>query len=137
MTNSFDSDIRWKQRFANYKKAFTQLTQFIHKEQLNEMEKQGLVKAFEYTYELAWNVMKDYFTYEQAEESIYGSKDAIRLAFRRGLILDGEKWMDMVQSRIKSSHTYNEDTANEIVDKIINIYYKLFKEFLDKMQLLE
>lgn len=137
MTNSFDSDIRWKQRFANYKKAFTQLTQFIDKEQLNDMEKQGLVKAFEYTYELAWNVMKDYFTYEQAEESIYGSRDAIRLAFRRGLILDGENWMDMVQSRIKSSHTYNEDTANEITAKIINIYYQLFKQFLAKMQSLE
>lgn len=53
MTDSFDSDIRWKQRFANYKKAFTQLTQFIHTEQLNEMEKQGLVKTFEYTYKLA------------------------------------------------------------------------------------
>ncbi len=127
-------DIRWKQRFSNYQKALGQLEKFIAKGDLNELEEQGLVQAFEYTYELAWNVMKDYFTYEQADENITGSRDAIRLAFKRGLIIDGENWMDMIVSRVKSSHTYNEDTASEIVGKILHTYFELFEAFNDKMK---
>lgn len=129
-----NQDIRWKQRFSNYQKAFSQLEKFIEKGDLNELEEQGLIQAFEYTYELAWNVMKDYFTYEQAEENITGSRDAIRLAFKRGLILDGENWMDMIVSRVKSSHTYNVDTANEIVTKILSVYFDLFEAFNEKME---
>lgn len=127
-------DIRWKQRFSNYQKALGQLEKFIEKGDLNPLEEQGLVQAFEYTYELAWNVMKDYFTYAQAEENITGSRDAIRLAFKRGLIVDGENWMDMIVSRVKSSHTYNEDTANEIVEKILASYFNLFVDFNNKMK---
>lgn len=52
------NDIRWKQRFYNYQKALVQLTKFIKKGELNELEEQGIIKAFEYTYELAWNVIK-------------------------------------------------------------------------------
>ncbi|MGH2645554.1 MAG: nucleotidyltransferase substrate binding protein [Chitinophagaceae bacterium] len=98
-------DIRWQQRFDNYKKALSQLTKFIKKGDLNELEKQGLIQAFEYTYELAWNVMKDYYEF-QGSEKIQGSRDAIRLAFKRGLISDGEGWMKMLDSRTRTSHTY-------------------------------
>ena len=128
------SDIRWLQRFNNYKKALSQLQKFIAEEKLNDLEKQGLIQSFEYTYELAWNVMKDYFTYVQAVESIGGSRDAIRLAFRNGLIQDGANWMDMIESRIKSSHTYNEEILISICDKIFNVYFDLFLAFKDKMQ---
>ena len=128
-----EQDIRWKQRFSNYTKALGQLQKFIDKGNLNELEKQGLIQAFEYTYELAWNVMKDYFEY-QAEEAIRGSRDAIRLSFNRGLITDGKAWMDMIESRIKSSHTYNEDTAEEIVDKILNTYFTCFMTFKETLE---
>ncbi|MGC1956011.1 MAG: nucleotidyltransferase substrate binding protein, partial [Gammaproteobacteria bacterium] len=53
-------DVRWIQRFENYKRALTQLKKFIEKGDLNELEEQGLIQAFEYTHELAWNVLKDY-----------------------------------------------------------------------------
>ena len=129
-----EQDVRWKQRFSNYKKALGQLGKFIEKGKLNELEEQGLIKAFEYTYELAWNVMKDYFTYVQAEQNVLGSRDAIQLAFNRGLINEGKIWMDMIESRIKSSHTYNEDTAREIADKIVWKYYALFVALQQKME---
>lgn len=48
-----NKDIRWKQRFANYKKTLSQLTKFIDKGELNELEEMGLIQAFEYTHELA------------------------------------------------------------------------------------
>ena len=129
-----EQDIRWKQRFSNYLKAFSQLKKFIDKGELNELEEQGLIQAFEYTYELAWNVMKDYYVFEQAVENIQGSRDAIRLAFNRELIKDGKAWMEMIESRIKSSHTYNESTAEEIVNKILTSYFDCFKDFKITME---
>lgn len=118
-------DIRWIQRFSNYKKAFSQLKKFILKGELNELEKQGLIQAFEYTYELAWNTLKDFYE-NQGETNIQGSRDAFRMAYQRGLIKKGEIWMDMVGSRNKTTHTYNEDVADEIVKAIIDEYFEEF-----------
>ncbi|MGA0201346.1 MAG: HI0074 family nucleotidyltransferase substrate-binding subunit, partial [Prochlorotrichaceae cyanobacterium] len=94
-------DVRWQQRFQNYQKALNQLRKFIEKGELNALEQQGLIKAFEYTYELAWKVMKDYYE-DQGEIGIQGSRDAIRLAFQRGLIEAGDEWMMMIKSRVNS-----------------------------------
>lgn len=91
-----------------------QLTGFIEKGEINEMEGQGLIQSFEYTYELAWTLMKDFFE-DQRESDVMGSRDAFRLAFKRGLIEEGEVWMDMIKSRALTSHTYNEETAHEVV----------------------
>jgi nucleotidyltransferase substrate binding protein (TIGR01987 family) len=105
-----EEDIRWKQRFGNYLKALGQLQKFIAKDNLNELEEQGLIQAFEFTHELAWNVMKDYFEY-QGNTTITGSRDATREAFQKGLIQDGAQWMEMIKSRNQSTHAYNESTA--------------------------
>jgi len=126
-------NIRWKQRFANYLKALSQLSRFIEKGDLNELEKQGLIQSFEYTYELAWNVIKDFYEY-QGITDIQGSRDAIRTAFKMGLIDDGNGWMQMIGSRIKSSHTYNEDIAQEINNAIKSTYFDLFIRFKIKME---
>lgn len=130
-----EEDIRWKQRFENYLKALGQLQKFIEKGNLNELEAQGLIQAFEFTHELAWNVMKDYFEY-QGNTSISGSRDATREAFQKGLIQDGAQWMEMIKSRNQSTHTYNESTANDIRDRILNYYYDLFVSFKEKMKVL-
>jgi len=129
-------DIRWQQRFSNYKKALSQLSKFIDKKDLNELEEQGLIQAFEYTFELAWNVMKDYYEF-QGVGGIQGSRDAIRLAFKRGLIADGDGWMKMIDSRTRTSHTYHEETANEIATAIFQRYYDLFISFNIKMEELQ
>jgi nucleotidyltransferase substrate binding protein (TIGR01987 family) len=127
-----ETDIRWKQRLSNYKNALSQLKKFIDKEHLNELEEQGLIQAFEFTHELAWNLMKDYFEY-QGNTNITGSRDAIREAFNKGLIEDGEGWMEMIASRNKSSHTYNESIVKEIREKIFKSYFNLFNDFQNKM----
>jgi nucleotidyltransferase substrate binding protein (TIGR01987 family) len=127
------NDIRWKQRFYNYQKALVQLTKFIERGELSELEEQGIIKAFEYTYELAWNVIKDYYE-EQGEVSIQGSRDALRLAFQRGLITDGDNWMNMIKSRIASVHTYNLEVAQQINQDIHDIYFQLFIELKEKME---
>jgi nucleotidyltransferase substrate binding protein (TIGR01987 family) len=127
-----DQDIRWIQRFNNFKKALGQLTKFIEKKELNELEQQGLIQSFEYTHELAWSTLKDYFE-NQGETGIHGSRDAFRLAFRRGLIEDGETWMDMIESRTLTSHTYQEDIAQDIADKIFNRYFPEYQALRTKM----
>jgi nucleotidyltransferase substrate binding protein (TIGR01987 family) len=127
------NDIRWKQRFYNYQKALVQLTKFIERGELSELEEQGIIKAFEYTYELAWKVIKDYYE-EQGEVSIQGSRDALRLGFQRGLITDGDNWMNMIKSRIASVHTYNLEVAQQINQDIHDIYFQLFIELKEKME---
>ncbi|KPA19409.1 nucleotidyltransferase substrate binding protein [Candidatus Magnetomorum sp. HK-1] len=130
---NINDDIRWMQRFSNYKKALSQLEKFIIKGSLTDLEEQGLIKAFEYTFELAWNTIKDFFEYK-GQTGIYGSRDAIRKAFESELIDDGENWMDMLINRNKTCHTYNEDTAKEISTTIINTYYSLFKKLESKFE---
>ena len=108
------------------------LGEFIEKGELSRLEEQGLIKAFEYTFELAWNVIKDFYEF-QGVTDIQGSRDSIRLAFNRGLITGGESWMEMIKSRVKTSHTYNEETAREISEAIFEVYYDLFLELEQKM----
>lgn len=113
-------DIRWQQRFSNYNKALTQLNNAVElaeQRDLSELEQQGMIQAFEYTHELAWKTLKDFLEYRGTRD-IYGSRDATREAFKLGLIKNGEIWMDMIQSRNKTSHTYNEETVKEIVTAI-------------------
>jgi nucleotidyltransferase substrate binding protein (TIGR01987 family) len=130
-------DIRWEQRFSNYRKALGQLKKFIDKdEDLSDLEKQGLVKAFEYTYELAWTTMKDFLEF-RGQRDIFGSRDATRKAFELGLIEEGESWMDMLQSRNLTSHTYNEEVAEEICRAVVSVYFPLFcrlEERLDSLR---
>lgn len=126
-------DIRWKQRFSNYQKALTQLNEFLLIQNPSKFESQGFIKAFEYTYELAWNTMKDFYE-SQGESNIQGSRDAIRLAFKRGLIHDGDTWMSMIQSRIDTAHTYNESTALKVVDAIRKQYISLFNQLATELK---
>lgn len=129
-------DIRWMQRYENYSKALGQLRKFIDKGNLNELEEQGLIQAFEFTFELSWNTIKDYFE-SLGETDIQGSRDAFRLAFKRGLIVDGETWMNMIKSRTQTTHTYNEDTAKKISSDIINLYFLEFEKLQLKFESLK
>lgn len=128
--NQEHMDTRWQQRFSNYRKALGQLENAVilsKSRELSELEKQGLIQAFEFTYELAWNTLKDYLEY-QGETQIAGSRDAFRLAFRRGLIADGETWMEMIKARARTSHTYNEATAQTVVDDVVSVYIHQFQQ---------
>jgi nucleotidyltransferase substrate binding protein (TIGR01987 family) len=130
-------DIRWKQRFQNYKKALNTIKNALAESRtLSALEKQGLIKGFEFTFELAWNLMKDYLE-EQGITDIIGSKNAIRHALHNGLIEDGQVWMDMVKSRNISTKTYDEATAEELLEKITKSFYGAFAMLEGKMELLE
>ncbi len=115
---------RWQQRFANYQRAYAQLAsavELMRSRELSDLEKQGVIQAFEFTWELAWNVLKDYLNW-QGETEITGARDAIRESFKRGLIEEGQIWMAMLQDRNRTSHTYNESTMREILASIDTSY---------------
>ena len=129
-------DIRWKQRLGNYNLALHQLTlavELSRQRPLSNLEKQGVIQGFEFVHELAWNVLKDYLAYEGIQ-GIVGSRGAVREAFKRGLIEDGETWMDMIEKRNLSSHTYNLEIAEALIVAIINTYHPAFLALQEDMQ---
>ena len=128
-------DIRWKQRFSNFKKALARMTEAVELGKvrpLSVLEEQGLVQGFEYTHELGWKVLKD-FMEEQSPTPIYGSKDAARHSFRAGLLDDGEVWMEMIKSRNETSHTYDEKIKDKVVKAILELYYPEFLKLQKKL----
>ena len=133
------ADIRWQQRLNNLNSALQQLGDAVSlsaRRELSLLEQQGLIQAFEFTHELAWNVMKDYAHY-QGNIAIAGSRDASREAFKMGLLADGDVWMEMIKSRNQTFHTYNKLLVSQIVEKIITAYYPAFSAFSDKMESLK
>ncbi len=126
-------EIRWKQRFSNFSNALVHLrfavTQVINP---SDLEKEGTIQRFEFTHELAWKVMKDYLEFEGIM-GITGSRSATREAFNHGLITNGQIWMDMIESRNKTVHTYLDEILETEYDLIVNRYHPLFEEFHKKM----
>ncbi len=132
-------DVRWRQRFQSFGKAFSQLAaaaELAKQRRLSDLEQQGLIQAFEFTHELAWNTLKD-FLESRGTGPLYGSKDATREGFAKGLIVDGDEWMAMIQARNRSSHTYNEKTAQEIAAAILGSFVPRFEEFRRRFSELE
>jgi len=128
-------DIRWQQRLSNFKKALAQLenaVSLLKERDLSDLEKQGLIQAFELTHELAWNCLKD-FLESKGQSGIYGSRDATRKAFELQLVEDGETWMNMIKSRNQTSHTYNEKVMLEIIEAVSDNYFPLFKILVNKL----
>lgn len=125
-----NKDIRWIQRFDNYQRALHALEEAVElsrQRPLTRLEQQGLIQCFEFTHELAWKTLKDFLQY-RGLSGVIGSRDAARVAFREGLVIDGELWMEMVKSRNLTSHTYREEVADEIAGKILQQYYCAFCE---------
>ena len=121
-------DIRWKQRFQNYQNALQTLRRAValsKQRKLSDLEGQGLIQGFEFTHELAWNVLKDYLE-EQGLVGLIGSKNATREAFKNALIIDGDAWMDMIKARNLTSHTYNTEIAQNIENDILKRFYPAF-----------
>lgn len=123
--------IRWKQRFENYQKALSLLEQLANQKNKNRAETEGMIQRFEYTFELAWKLMKDYL--EDGGLPVSLPRECIREAFGAGMIENGELWMEMLDTRNIMAHTYNEEYFIAASNKITNSYLIqliLFKTWL-------
>lgn len=128
--NSY-KDIRWRQRFENFEKAYKRLEKYSQYELKSEIEKAGIIQFFEMTFELAWKVLKDYL---EAEGYIVKSpRETIKQAFQIGLIEEGHTWIDVLSNRNLSTHTYDEAFAEKFVTNIQHVYFPMFKNLYDKL----
>lgn len=125
-------DIRWKQRFQNFEKSFKLLQKFIAIDNPDEIVRAGGIQFFEMTFELAWKTIKDYL--ENEKYIAKSPRETIKLAFQIDLISNGHEWMDGLDDRNLTVHTYDEDTANAVEIRIRNKYYPLLKKLYDKLK---
>lgn len=129
-------DVRWKQRFQNFQNAFRHLadaSDLAETRELSGLEQQGLIKAFEFAYELAWNTLKD-FLEVSGTTGFAGPRPVIQEAFAVGIIEDGETWMAMIKSRNDTAHGYDEDTADKIAEAILGRYVAAFETFQEQFR---
>jgi nucleotidyltransferase substrate binding protein (TIGR01987 family) len=121
-----EQDIRWKQRFQNFEKAFLFFKAAVNKGSYSPIEIGGLVQAFEFTFELGWKTVKDYL-YQQGIETQF-PREAVKEGFNTKIIIDGHTWMHMLEKRNELSHTYNEQVANQAVEIIRHQYYPAIEQ---------
>lgn len=122
-------DIRWEQRFMNFKKALArlQMVQASDLVSLSDLEKEGLIQRFEYTYELSWKTLQDFLRYKGYTD-FAGPNATLSLALQDGYITDADGWRKMKKSRELMSHTYDEGQADLIASDIIEIYTHLLTQ---------
>jgi nucleotidyltransferase substrate binding protein (TIGR01987 family) len=135
MTSDDNPDIRWKQRFVHFRKAFLLLEQTMTIEHPSDAERAGLIQFFEMSFELAWKVLKDYL--EEEGFTVASPRDAIKQAFQAGLLEDGHVWIEALKDRNLTVHTYEEKIAVAVEQKIRDSYFPalltLFREFASKV----
>ena len=127
MTDSANQDIRWKQRFVHFQKAFDLLTDTLMITEPSEAERAGLIQFFEISFELAWKVLKDYL--EDEGFTVVSPRDAIKQAFQAGLLDDGHVWIDALKDRNLTVHTYEEKIALAVEQKIRSVYFPALQGF--------
>jgi nucleotidyltransferase substrate binding protein (TIGR01987 family) len=114
-------EIRWKQRFQNFEKALNQLEKAVNAKFLSDLEKEGLIQRFEYTFELAWKTLKDYL--ESKGNPVQFPRDVVKDGFKANILKNGEAWMEMLEKRNLIAHTYNEENFNYAVKHIRANYF--------------
>lgn len=132
MDGEMKKDIRWKQRFQNFERAFIFLSKSCKLEVYDELQGAGLVQSFEFTFELAWKTLKDYLQ-EQGLE-VQFPREVIKQAFAAQLIEDGALWIEMLDKRNELTHTYNQEQAARAVHAIRNNYFPPVEQVYQKMK---
>ena len=134
-------EVRWHYRFRNFSRAYTLLREAMERKvaELNELEREGAIQRFEYTFELAWLTLKDRLEYAGVTLSEITPRNVIREAFAAKLIADADAWMDMLVDRNLMSHTYDFARIEAVIENIRsrylavldNLYQWLSLELLD------
>jgi len=133
-----NEDIRWIQRFSNYRKALAGLSEAVtlaEERDLSDLEQQGLIQGFEFTFDLAWKTLQDYLRQHNRPNDNGGPNVIITQALEDGIIKGEEAWKAMKKSRDLTSHSYDGDTADDIAENILDTYHSLFIQLETLLQL--
>jgi nucleotidyltransferase substrate binding protein (TIGR01987 family) len=127
---STDPDIRWKQRFQNFNRAFILLQDGLQEgpSKLSFLEKEGVIQRFEYSFELAWKVVRDFLEAGGLTIAPVTPRQVLKDAFAAKILTDGQVWIDMLDHRNLLSHTYDSSVFEEAVDAIADRYLPAMRE---------
>lgn len=125
---------RYEQRLQDFENAFMKLKEGTQKENPDDLEIDGVLQRFEFTFELAWKTLKDYMEYQGFSNKIGSPREIIQQAFKHGLIEDGETWIKMMLSRNALSHLYDENTSRKIYEEIKKQYIELLETLMEKLK---
>ena len=133
-----EKDIRWIQRFNNYRKALARLGEAValaNERDLSDLEQQGLIQGFEFTFDLAWKTVQDYLRHHNRPNDNGGPNVIIAQALEDGIIKGDDAWKAMKKSRDLTSHSYDGETADDIADNILGSYHGLFIQLETRLRL--
>ena len=133
-----NEDIRWIQRFNNYRKALARLGEAValaEERDLSDLEQQGLIQGFEFTFDLAWKTLQDYLRHHKRPNDNGGPNVIIEQALADGIIKGDEVWKAMKKSRDLTSHSYDGETADDIAENILDTYHGLFVQLETRLRL--
>lgn len=120
---------RWRQRRESFARALDLLREAlaIPGDELSDLEREGLVQRFHYTFELAWQVLADRLEREGVALDAATPRRAVREAFAAGLLDDGQLWFDMIADRNRTVHTYDETRLEAVVANVRARYFAAFE----------
>jgi len=123
-------DIRWKQRFQNFERAYGLLAEALQRGPavLSALEKEGAVQRFEYSFELAWKTIKDFLEAGGLVFSPVTPRQVLKDAFAAKVVVDGHVWIDMLDHRNLLSHTYDAGKFEKAVVAIAERYLPAMAE---------
>ena len=127
---------RWQYRFDNYKRAFFLLREAIEWQQereLTDLEKEGTIQRFEYTWELLWKTLKDYLENEGIVLEKITPKAVLMASVKAKIINKQETWMQALDDRNKMSHVYNTVVFEQVISNIAESYLSLFDRLYEKL----
>ena len=118
-----------KESYETFKTAYLKLKEFIETDEGTEKDRGAIINAYQYTFELWWKTLQKYLQQREIIEEL-GPSSTIRTAIQYEFIDDKQEYMDLLRDRNLITHTYKEDTANYIYQRIKNIYVELLQEFI-------
>ena len=123
-----------KHSFDKFNSAISRLEEGIEISK-DKLDEDGVIQRFEFTFELMWKTLKLYLLQEGIITN--SPKEALKEAFKFGMIENEEVVLDMLNDRNQTSHIYSEELSSEIFNRISSDYIlamkKIFQEIEDRL----
>ena len=123
-----------KEKYDKLAKAVSRLQESIADFERYHMDsiRDGVIQRFEFCAELAWKTLREYLI-DQGYQNVNSPKAVMRLSYEDGIINNDASWVSLMNARNLTSHTYDEDTADEIYHLICQSYVVILNELVQDL----
>ena len=125
--------IRWHQRLNSFSQALDKLEEALNQTDWKELEKDGVIQRFEFTFELAWKTLQDYFE-KQGYKDVKGPSKVVQQAFADGFLSNEENWVKLLSDRNLMTHTYDREASDKVFENIKECYFQLLCDLFHKLE---